>query len=218
MNLFLGNIRVGFAHSKYDSQLQISDDKEPRFEETEIHLEISTEILPPTQTGITMFIPISISIPHNPDICTIDGFLATQHRIESYDNFPYKLLVEDAAGNPQFRTEDLKCLTRRNKARKLARLFVTEMGWAIDVSNEDKGLGFSDIAMDTCFDVTIEEWASILCRRCKGLEDLLAPEIRNVRFREPILWAARHWRHGGSPEVHSRQVSSAMKIGVSNPR
>ncbi|PPQ96361.1 hypothetical protein CVT26_004964 [Gymnopilus dilepis] len=223
LDLCLGDTRVGFARTTGIDPIWYKIGECSRFERSNIHLySLPLNSVPRNFLSI----PISTLIPRDPDVGTIDGFLATSHRIGCFGNF-LRLLgyVERAAAEgPHHRQEAAEGLAVRMAPRMLARRFVSEIGWAPGDENEDAGLGMSNIAMDMGLPCGRNyDLAAALCDRYVGLEQFLKPRgpvppqdkngknINDITAPEPMWWVARQWEHAGRPEASLEQVTLAMK-------
>jgi len=88
--------------------------------------------------------------PERLSVETIDGFLATSDRlITSGPNVHFQGFIERGAENPRILPEAEKALQFHSAKRNQTRRFVFLMDWAVDEDDEEAGIGFSDLAMDT---------------------------------------------------------------------
>jgi hypothetical protein len=156
--------------------------------------------------------------PERLSVETIDGFLATRDRlITSGPNVYFQGFIARGAENPRILPEAEKALQFRSAKRNQTRRFVFLMDWAVDEDDEEAGIGFSDLAMDT---VAPSSLCAVEIDQALGSEifpQSVAPRTcvgggqYSISHREPGWWAARHWARAGKPPINPNHFLYTMK-------
>lgn len=81
------------------------------------------------------------------------------------------------------------------------------MDWAVNKEDEEAGIGFSDLAMDTSAPssgsaVEIAEALSSEIFSSSVSPCTSVGGYNSIRHRETGRWAARHWAHAGKPPTY----------------